>query len=73
MTNPHDDVSFRRVVNVPTRGIGKSVMDALETADLMATPVPMQPLLAAGGLYDGGSRRSLWARTEHVLRGMAAC
>ena len=26
--NPHDDVSFRRVVNVPARGIGKSVMDA---------------------------------------------
>ena len=28
--NPHDDVSFRRVVNVPARGIGKVVMDALE-------------------------------------------
>ncbi len=31
--NPHDDVSFRRVVNVPTRGIGKAVMDALERDD----------------------------------------
>ena len=66
--NPHDDVSFRRVVNVPTRGIGKSVMDALETSDPMATPTDAPPLLAAGGLYDGGSKRSLWARTEHVLR-----
>jgi DNA helicase-2/ATP-dependent DNA helicase PcrA len=28
--NPHDDVSFRRVVNVPARGIGKSVLDALD-------------------------------------------
>ncbi len=29
--NPHDDVSFRRVVNVPPRGIGKGVMEALES------------------------------------------
>ena len=28
--NPHDDVSLRRVINVPARGIGKGVMDALE-------------------------------------------
>ena len=33
VTNPHDDVSFRRVVNTPPRGIGKAVMDALEQAD----------------------------------------
>jgi DNA helicase-2/ATP-dependent DNA helicase PcrA len=56
------------VVNVPTRGIGKSVMDALESSDPMVTPTDAPPLLAAGGLYDGGSKRSLWARTEHVLR-----
>ena len=31
LINPHDDVSFRRVVNVPARGIGKSVMDALDS------------------------------------------
>ena len=29
--NPHDDVSLRRVINVPARGIGKGVMDAIET------------------------------------------
>src|SRR5437762_2578019 len=29
--NPHDDVSFRRVVNVPARGIGKGVMEAVES------------------------------------------
>ena len=28
--NPHDDVSLRRVINVPARGIGKGVMEALE-------------------------------------------
>src|SRR4030095_8291294 len=28
---PHDDVSLRRVINVPTRGIGKGVMDTLQS------------------------------------------
>ena len=28
--NPHDDVALRRVINMPARGIGKGVMDALE-------------------------------------------
>src|SRR5262245_35057679 len=31
--NPHDDVSLRRVINVPARGIGKGVMDALEAIE----------------------------------------
>ena len=31
--NPHDDVSLRRVINVPARGIGKGVMDALEKSE----------------------------------------
>ena len=30
--NPHDDVSLRRVINVPARGIGKGVMETLENA-----------------------------------------
>src|SRR5438067_4194951 len=29
--NPHDDVSLRRVINVPARGIGKGVMEAVES------------------------------------------
>ena len=33
MINPHDDVSFRRVVNVPARGVGKTVMEALESVE----------------------------------------
>ena len=32
--NPHDDVSLRRVINVPARGIGKGVMESLEAVDL---------------------------------------
>ena len=45
--NPHDDVSFRRVVNVPARGIGKSVLDALEAIDPDAVSLTT-PLLQAG-------------------------
>ncbi len=32
LLNPHDDVSLRRVINVPARGIGKSVLDGVEQA-----------------------------------------
>jgi DNA helicase-2/ATP-dependent DNA helicase PcrA len=64
--NPHDDVSFRRVVNTPPRGIGKGVMDSLEQADLSAPAADAPPLMAAG-LYDAVERRSLWARAGHVL------
>jgi DNA helicase-2/ATP-dependent DNA helicase PcrA len=67
LINPHDDVSFRRVVNTPTRGIGKSVMDALEQADPMAPPADAPPLMAVG-LYDMGGRRSLWARADYLIR-----
>lgn len=66
LINPQDDVSFRRVVNVPSRGIGKSVMDALDATDPGVAPAGGPPLLAAG-LYDAASSRSLWARTEALL------
>jgi len=32
LLNPHDSVGLRRIINVPARGIGKGVMDALEAA-----------------------------------------
>ena len=34
--NPHDDIALRRVINVPARGIGKGVMDALEARRCVA-------------------------------------
>src|SRR5262245_43962265 len=34
--NPHDDVSLRRVINVPARGIGKGVMETLDGIELSA-------------------------------------
>src|SRR5262249_12711888 len=66
--NPHDDVSLRRVINVPARGIGKGVMDAVENigADGDApTGLEDLPLLAAG-LQPALSANSLWAR---IVRG----
>jgi DNA helicase-2/ATP-dependent DNA helicase PcrA len=62
--NPHDDVSLRRVINVPARGIGKGVMESLE-----ALPLPTQgdlpPLLA--GLQPVATDNSLWARLVHAV------
>src|SRR4029077_9803618 len=62
--NPHDDVSLRRVVNVPSRGIGKGVMDAVDNV------VPVDnadlPLLGAG-LQPAAATNSLWTR---LVRGL---
>ena len=70
--NPHDDVSFRRVVNTPARGIGKGVMDALEKIprDGEAGPADVEhlPLLAAG-LQPAVAVNSLWAK---LVRGLEA-
>src|ERR671910_1878171 len=44
--NPHDDVSLRRVINVPSRGIGKGVMDSLQAIDPNAVIEEAPPLLA---------------------------
>src|SRR6266487_4274725 len=62
--NPHDDVSLRRVINVPARGIGKGVMDAVEKTST-ATGRDL-PLLAAG-LQPALSANSLWARIGRGL------
>ena len=59
--NPHDDVSFRRVVNVPTRGIGKGVMDTLDAVDPAPSDHAHLPLLATG-LDPAPVANSLWAR-----------
>src|SRR5215470_8034622 len=75
--NPHDDVSLRRVINVPTRGIGKGVMDAIENVSLSAArPDDDFPLLSAG-LAPAATANSLWARLvrgleDRVFSGRAA-
>ena len=65
--NPHDDVSLRRVINVPTRGVGKGVMDALENIELTDQADDEFPLLSAG-LAPAVTANSLWARLVHGLR-----
>jgi DNA helicase-2/ATP-dependent DNA helicase PcrA len=66
--NPHDDVSLRRVINVPARGIGKGVMDAVEhfTPGADDDSAADFPLLAAG-LQPALAANSLWAR---LVRGL---
>jgi len=44
--NPHDDVSLRRVINTPARGIGKGVIEAVER--IAPDSDGNLPLLAAG-------------------------
>jgi DNA helicase-2/ATP-dependent DNA helicase PcrA len=62
--NPHDDVSVRRVINVPARGIGKGVMDALE--NVATSDHSDLPLLSAG-LQPATAANSLWTR---LVRGL---
>jgi ATP-dependent DNA helicase UvrD/PcrA len=64
--NPHDDVSLRRVVNVPARGIGKGVMEAVEKIGPASEIDAALPLLSAG-LQPTLSANSLWAR---LVRGL---
>ena len=66
IVNPHDDVSLRRVINVPARGIGKGVMEALEAVPSADTAEGLPPLLAAG-LEPVVSPRSLWTRLVRAV------
>ena len=67
--NSNDDVSLRRVINVPARGIGKGVMDALEGIAPEALVRYQAPLLS--GVSDGPSTRSLWARLTYAVEARA--
>ncbi len=64
--NPHDDVSFRRVINVPTRGIGKTLMETIDSVDLEQGDHKAAPLFATG-LEPVSSSRSMWAKLVVLL------
>jgi len=65
--NPHDDIALRRVINVPARGIGKGVMDALEAVDVSQVDMNLPPLLA--GLSGAVAQNSLWTKLVAAVDG----
>ena len=65
--NPHDDVAMRRVINVPARGIGKGVIDALEAVDVSEVDTNLQPLFA--GLSPTVAQNSLWTKLVTAVDG----
>ena len=65
--NPHDDIALRRVINVPARGIGKGVMDALEAVDVSQVDMNLPPLLA--GLSATVAQDSLWTKLVAAVDG----
>ena len=62
LINPHDDVSLRRVVNVPARGIGKGVMEAIDHVSAEEAP----PLLLASGIAVPAPN-SLWTKLSRAV------
>ena len=65
--NPHDDVALRRVINVPARGIGKGVMDALEAVQITEMNHELSPLFA--GLNPTVAQNSLWSKLVTAVDG----
>ena len=64
--NPHDDVSLRRVINVPARGIGKGVMDSLQAIDPDAIAAERRRCSPPGS-PTSAPPRSLWARLVYAV------
>ncbi len=59
--NPLDDIALRRIINVPTRGIGKGVMDSLEQLKVSGIPDDDGPPLLVG-LQSEVLSNSLWQK-----------
>jgi DNA helicase-2/ATP-dependent DNA helicase PcrA len=62
LINPHDDVSLRRVINVPPRGNGKGVLDAIDRVSADEAP----PLLLASGIAVPAPN-SLWTKLNRAI------
>jgi DNA helicase-2/ATP-dependent DNA helicase PcrA len=68
--NPHDDISLRRIINVPARGIGKGVLDVVESALPAAATGGHAPLFA--DLVSTDDPSSVWTKLQAVLDGRSA-
>ena len=66
IANPDDDVSFERVVNVPSRGIGKRTMEKLAGA---ARDQGVSMFTAIDGVSVGGGLGTLQPRAVRALTG----
>ena len=64
LINPDDDVSLRRVINTPARGIGKGVMTSLDA--LAPGPADAGPLFSGAALSTGATG-SLWQRLNRAV------
>ncbi len=62
VVNPKDDVSFRRVINTPTRGLGKTTIDKIES---LARQMDLSMLEASIQILDSSA---LTARTKNKLQ-----
>ncbi len=62
VVNPKDDVSFRRVVNTPTRGLGKTTIDKIEA---LSQQMDISLLEASIQILDS---KQLTARTKNKLQ-----
>jgi DNA helicase-2/ATP-dependent DNA helicase PcrA len=62
LINPHDDVSLRRVINVPARGIGKGVLESLDRIAAAEAP----PLLLASGVAVPAPN-SIWTKLSRAV------
>lgn len=77
VVNPSDDISFRRVVNLPTRGIGQTTLTALQAVAAssgvsLMDAVGDAPALLAAGLKDGVIQKLAAFRRMILAAGEAA-
>lgn len=69
--NPDDDVSFRRVVNVPARGVGAATLEALAAASAARGVSLFRVLEEAPGTLGERARKAL-AQFRALVEGLAA-